>query len=137
MFRSISIRHSLNIPRAIPQNTGQQRWTSAPVSAVWKIEHAINARLLYTPCKLFNITSCRCWKLHKLVVLNPEDADNLEVDDAEIGEVNVSPDGLIHPEDPCRCFPLKINIFLTRPHGHRMEQRLNTTSFHLSWLYAR
>ena len=75
-----------------------------------------------TPCKLAYIKPCKCWQLQPYVNLDPNDQVRdglrgspdpmleakgkmtLEDDLLEIGEVVVSPDGLLHPDTACMPF---------------------------------
>ena len=69
------------------------------------------------PCDLAFITPCRCWRLQKRTLLNPDDrvvkgsldsvtgapekCNELYEQDLSIGEVNISSDGLLHPNGAC------------------------------------
>ena len=70
-----------------------------------------------TPCELAYIKPCKCSQLQQYIHFNPQDPNNgrvkgtldakypdameLQADDLYVGEVEVSSDGLIHPESAC------------------------------------
>ena len=70
-----------------------------------------------TPCKLAYFKSCKCSQLQQYVHFNPKDPDGNRVkgsldarypdavplndDNLYLGEVEVSSDGMIHPETAC------------------------------------
>lgn len=76
--------------------------------------HRTDSLLSYFPCRLVYITSCRCWKLQKYVDFDPEylwyaklpSTPGVDAGQAglctDLGEVNVTPDGLLHPETACK-----------------------------------
>ena len=126
-WSSIPIRSGKSLVAArnkdpLAQNIGCTNLHSRPAPRRCQSSTTSNPQLLSKfPCSLAYITPCKCWKLQKRVFFNPDDPDNEKVKGSldsitgafedkcfelrdqylEIGEVNVSSDGLLHPENAC------------------------------------